>query len=315
MFCRPYRVLDTCVIACAAVPLLQLIPVSAAWRHAISPRIDDANAFFFSNFDRTAPQSLSLWPTVTFVKWLIGIELVLLFWTCRSMFAKHGLRLVARTVCWTGCAMSIAAVMIRPTSYRGLIYGVSRPIQRAAYGPARPYGPLVDPSDTACWLVMAIALSMGYLVARAQERPLHTDASDTRTLWIAGAIVMMFVALIGSLSRSGAVGLLVAFLVGAVTTASTSGRRGRLWLVAIAAAALVIAILVPRTDALAAKFESARPDWSGGRIVIWAQTLPIIRRFWLVGVGAGAYPWAMEIYQQSHPDILFDEAHNQILQS
>ena len=230
------------------------------------------------------------------------------------MFAEHGLRLVARMVCWIGFAMSLVAIVTLPRSYQGLVYGVSRPVQRAAYGHARPYGPLVDPSDTACWLVMAIALGAGYLAMRTEERPARAGAGDTRAIWIAGAIATMFVALLASLSRSGAVGFLTAFLFGAGATASRAGRRGRLLLLAAGGVALTIAILIPRTDALASKFDSTRLNWSGGRLVIWQETLPIIRKFWVVGVGAGAYPYAMEVYQQSHLQNHFDEAHNQLLQ-
>ena len=53
---------------------------------------------------------------------------------------------------------------------------------------------------------------------------------------------------------------------------------------------------------------------SSGRLVIWAESLPIARDFWLTGTGVGTYQTAMLVYQQSDRGIFFNQAHNQYLQ-
>ena len=48
--------------------------------------------------------------------------------------------------------------------------------------------------------------------------------------------------------------------------------------------------------------------------MIRQDTLPIIRDFSIAGVGAGAYPTAMRVYQGINRLIFFNYAHNQVLQ-
>ena len=45
--------------------------------------------------------------------------------------------------------------------------------------------------------------------------------------------------------------------------------------------------------------ESFTTEGLFGRLTIWRETLPIVRDFWLTGVGAGTYSDAMTYYQQT----------------
>jgi O-antigen ligase len=48
--------------------------------------------------------------------------------------------------------------------------------------------------------------------------------------------------------------------------------------------------------------------------MIWRETIPIVRDFWLTGTGAGTYQTAMAIYQQSGHGLSYNQAHNHYLQ-
>jgi O-antigen ligase len=48
--------------------------------------------------------------------------------------------------------------------------------------------------------------------------------------------------------------------------------------------------------------------------VIWRETIPIVRDFWLTGTGVGTYETAMLVYQRSSPGVRFNQAHNHYLQ-
>jgi O-antigen ligase len=50
------------------------------------------------------------------------------------------------------------------------------------------------------------------------------------------------------------------------------------------------------------------------RLVIWRETLPVIRDFFLTGTGAGTYERAMHVYQQSDRTVFFNQAHSHYLQ-
>jgi O-antigen ligase len=52
-----------------------------------------------------------------------------------------------------------------------------------------------------------------------------------------------------------------------------------------------------------------------GRSVIWHDTMPLVRDFWLAGTGVGTYGTAMIVYQQADRNFVhFNQAHNHYLQ-
>ena len=53
---------------------------------------------------------------------------------------------------------------------------------------------------------------------------------------------------------------------------------------------------------------------AGNRLLIWRDTIGIIRDFWLTGTGAGTYVTSMIVYQRSSPGWLYNQAHNHYLQ-
>ena len=56
------------------------------------------------------------------------------------------------------------------------------------------------------------------------------------------------------------------------------------------------------------------PEETVGRLVIWRETLGIIRRFPLLGTGVGTFADAMFVYQKTSRQVLFNHAHNEYLQ-
>ncbi len=50
------------------------------------------------------------------------------------------------------------------------------------------------------------------------------------------------------------------------------------------------------------------------RFVIWRESAPVVRDFWLTGTGAGTYQEAMFVYQRSDRTVFFNQAHNHYLQ-
>jgi O-antigen ligase len=80
------------------------------------------------------------------------------------------------------------------------------------------------------------------------------------------------------------------------------------------AAGIGILISNPRTTDLGRRFEDSRTTATWARPQIWRETLPIVRDFALTGTGAGSYPTAMIVYQQSDRTLFFNQAHNHYLQ-
>jgi O-antigen ligase len=123
----------------------------------------------------------------------------------------------------------------------------------------------------------------------------------------------MLLALLLSLSRSGALALVVAAAgTQSVTWRAMERRHARLLAAAIALAA-VLAVSWAGRPAIRDRLVGGE----GGvvnRLVIWNGTLPLLQDCWSTGVGAGAYEIAMRVYQRSDRAIYVDQAHNHYLQ-
>jgi O-antigen ligase len=186
---------------------------------------------------------------------------------------------------------------------------------------ATPFGPFMNHSDFATWIVMALPLTAGYLIARLHSRRRSdgvaasmADVFDNTAMWLTTAVGLMAAALVVGLSRSG----LIAAVVGlgslwALSSARMSGR-GRAWLLAGFVATAAIGAAYANTNAISARVSETINLGLGGRQAIWRETWPMIKDFWLTGVGPGAYERAMTVYQQSPRVVYFNHAHNDYIQ-
>ena len=125
--------------------------------------------------------------------------------------------------------------------------------------------------------------------------------------------MLMLLALLLSLSRSGIVSLVVAAGVTVIAMRRRLRRDGR-WVMAGVTAAFMLAALAWADVPSLADRLVATPTGVLGRVTISVETVPIIRDFWLTGTGAGTYETAMLVYQQSDRGLFFNQAHNHYLQ-
>lgn len=277
----------------------------------------------------TTPTPLSIDPLGT-VSALAAVTLaVLTYLTARAVFDHQGgVRRFCARLAWFAAAMAVLAVAQRAATPT-LVMGMLAP--EASGG--RPFGPFVNRNHFAGWLLMAAPAVAGYLAAHLRthladgrdwrRRVRHVFRSKAVALLVALATVLT--ALLLTLSRSAVVGLGVAAATWWLLIRSRIERPQRSWLLAVVVigAALLLLAAVVDIDAWAARLEStftggARVD---GRLVIWRETLPMVRDFWLTGTGSGTYGTAMLVYQHARiwmPHLSawahFNQAHNHYLQ-
>jgi O-antigen ligase len=245
----------------------------------------------------------------------------LVFLIARRVFASGGVRIVARGVSMIGMLLATIALAQDATA-GGLIYWRWKPVDE---GPD-PFGPFVNRNHFATWAILAIPLLAGYLAAHSAAHRHHgaelmtrrrrlATFFDGRAMALTTAAALLGVALVATLSRSGMFGLGVAAICGMVLRLRrrSSGGRGIWWLAGggAVAVALILAQLSPET--LGARWATVGAS-AGGRLLIWSDTVPILRDFWLTGTGAGTYLTSMLVYQRSSPGWLFNQAHNHYLQ-
>ena len=182
------------------------------------------------------------------------------------------------------------------------------------------FTPFINRNDFASWLVMALPLTGGYAVARIQSRR-RTGSRSTRIgprrkgADPAAALLMMVAGLLASLSRSGVTGAAAALLPFVALSRGRMSRRWIAWMLAGTAAMIVLAAIYAAN--LGALTAGSRVVSEGltGRVAIWRQTWPIVRDFWPVGTGVGAYQEVMVLYQTTTSRLFYiSHADNEFLQ-
>ena len=314
---RGERVLDGAVIAALLLATAQLVPLSRSARLAIAPALAGVGARLYLDFDDPsahawAPISVDASGTAQAI--VLGLSAVLVFFSARAVFGRGSLRPVLRTVALCGLIASGVAIVQHAISPLYL-YGVWRPENRGAF----PYSPFVNRNDLAAWLIVAIPLTAGYIVARMEARsgsrsPYHwRSALDDTTMWLGGALAAMTAALMVSVSRAGLIGAAAAAALFIGLSHGRMTRRARIGLIGAIALVAAFGSLYVSSGAFLSRLQETIATGMGGRREIWDTTLAMIRDFPLTGVGVGAYARAASVYQPPH-DFSFNHAHNEYLQ-
>jgi O-antigen ligase len=315
---RPYRLLDTALIAWLALAAAALAPLFPSVRNAIAPHAATLDgALYVGTLGPPDQQArpLSIDPASTLWALVMAVSVLLLFWSARGILNRHGLRATARGLAWMGLALAALTLVQRATSPH-LLYWYFHPIARKA----EPFGPFVNRNDLATWLLMAIPLVAGYGIARFTSRqrddgPFDLEESvDATALWLAASVLLMLATVLVSASRSGLAGTVVGLAALMWLARGRLGASGWIWMAVILSAILAIAATYANWGSLAGRLDETLVVGIGGRRAVWAQTWLIVRDFWISGVGVGGYERAMTVYQQAPHNFYINHAHNEYLQ-
>jgi len=314
---RDFRWLDLGLVLYLALIALQLVPLSPPMRLALSPALRgiDLQLRIGAPADAMAdtPHPLTVNAGATSQSLWLAIAVVLTFWCARALFARGGIRAGARTIAGLGLLLAAFGIAQHATAPHALYW--TRPFKFT-----EPFGPYLNRSDFAMWLVMALPLTAGYLLARLHSRPhrggelLTADAFDNTATFLTIAMGLMAAALMVGLSRSGIIGAIASALTLWTLSQERMHRTGRAWLLGGIGAMALVALAYANTSAVATRLQDTVNRGMGGRLAIWRATMPMIRDFWLTGTGVGAYERAMSVYQPAPHETYFNHAHNEYLQ-
>jgi O-antigen ligase/polysaccharide polymerase Wzy-like membrane protein len=313
----PWRALDVSLILALAAVLCQALPLPRAIVRIASPHALETIASLRVGGQAGPLAPLSLDPGATLRAFVVGLAIVAVFWGTRTALAKGGVRRLIRAIGWLGLLVALVAIVQRALSPL-LIYGVWMPLDRGA----RPFGPFVNRNHLVTWMLMAIPLAAGYILAKTSPGDRHRAAVGRGNIglssaWLTVSSAVMIATVFISLSRSGIIGIAAIAVMGALFT------RGRLrhaqiwWLGLGAAAAAIFVASFTNMPALLARLDTTIVASTGGtdRRDIWRETIRMIGDFRTTGIGVGAYQVGMLVYQTVHRgDIFFNQAHNQFLQ-
>lgn len=309
--------LDYFLILTLIAAAAQLVPLPVSVRNVLSPgAVDFVARTRLSGTEPSAWAPLSLVPSL----WMFGLGVLLLaistFWWAREALTSRGMRQLARVVALLGIVSAVLALGQATLFPDGRIYGFWRPIATSAH----PMGPIVSRSHFAAWIVVAISITIGYLVAHGRTHWANRRTrlsviilSDSRALWLLLAVALMVASLLISQSRAGIMGMAVAAVV---LLALQRRRRVGVSLIGVGLALAGLAAMVSlwATPAgMVARFERAYSGSDGGRPTIWQTVVPVAQQFPLTGIGLGTFEAVMPAYQPPPRSILINHAHNQYL--
>jgi O-antigen ligase len=308
----PNTLLDVALVACLVVVALQLVPLPPVLRARVAPGavVFDRTLRFAGVTSSAGSAPASLETGATRFALILGCTVVVLFWTARALFTTGGLRTATRGIAWVGLLLAVVAIVTHSLSPK-LLYGIWTPYARTA----QPYGPFVNRNDLATWLVMAIPLTIGYIVARLASRSSRDIASalDATALWLTASVCLMLGSLLGAASRSGLTGFAVAMIAFALFSNRSLTRHRAAAIGAALVLLLGIAATFADLDLLLHK-AGALSDGINRREIVWRFSWTMARDFWPAGVGLGAFQQAILLYPQPFPLFYVNHAHNQYLQ-
>jgi hypothetical protein len=256
---------------------------------------------------------------------MFGCLLVLFLGTVKWL-GKVGTVHLTRGVIALGVLLAVIGIvqkaMLGDHAFAGMkIYGFWEP----RYKLTTPFGPFVNKNHYAGWMVMALPLAMGHLLAAAtvwlhrvrpgwRHRLLALSSPDgARLQLIAFAIVLMGLALALTMSRSGIGCFVLAGVIAAVAGARGAGSlRARVGMVALVLALIAVAFAWADVD-VTRRFTSGSESVRMRREA-WRDAAAIVRDFPLVGTGLNTYGTATLTYKTAQTDLHFREAHNDYLQ-
>ena len=310
----------------AVAVALELIPLTPSLLQRVTPATDQ----FLKQYDfeylrsgAAAQHPLSIVPNDTVIALvLFGAFAVLLVGVSQIVSKRHlvtfvrGIAAVGLLVSLVGMVQNLFFIPQEPK----YIYGFWLPEDQGDI-----FGPFVNHNHFAGWVLMALPLTITYLirlVSRAMQRVdatwparvrwfLSRDGSEA--VFLALSAMTMTVALATTKSRSGLIGLLAIMIaIGGFAVTRLKGRWARVAIPSVLGLVVVLAVSRTGVDAFAKRFAE-----SGGlsdRVHIWSDAWSVFRAFPLVGTGLNTYGTAMLLYQRFDLTQHYDAAHNDYAQ-
>lgn len=308
------------MVAVAVAMTLQLVSMPPHLLDMLSPEARVLLSQYEVGYAMRADQwrPLSLVPSGTVLTLLLFLAFgVLLIGLIRGVryinFASLILPLTALAI-----VVAVVGILQKAGARSGetLIYGFWEPRYR---GDA--FGPFVNRNHYAGWMIMALPLVLAHALSIVEPLTAHgagwrrwmgaPDASRAAFYFL--AVLAMGTALVLTGSRSGLAALAVVLAVlGVVAYRRLSGRR-RVTALVVVPTLLVATLVWAGFQPMFARFQQV-PVEIHDRLLVWQDTLRLIRDFPLAGVGFGGFGTAMAVYQTAPRHTLFVQAHNDYLQ-
>jgi O-antigen ligase len=301
---------------------VQLVPMRLTLMSRISPEaVGVIRQFDFAVASGLLDRHpLSIAPRLTLIGLILFVSNAILLLGCTRLFSARGARRTAEAIAVLGVALALTGI-IQSRLFTGKIYGFWLPLEGAS-----PFGPFVNRNHFAGWMLMALPLTLGLLLggltragnsgrSSGRERLMWFASTEaSRLILLAGSALVMAVALVLTMSRSG----MSALALAVVLTGTLVARRLRSGRRTVAVGYLLLLVIVAvgwvGAGAVASRFGEARWNNFNDRRGAWEDAIDIAGKFPMVGTGLNTYGVSTLLFQRHDLSRHYEQAHNDFLQ-
>ena len=309
----PDRVVRTALALLPAYILMQVAPLPVALLRVLSPVRAEAVAALDRVGAKVNFASLSASPAATFQSFLLVCGYVLIFLLTRELTWRFDDR--RWLAIWPIVAIGALEAGL------GLCQNFGKGVDQIRWGT------YVNHNHYAGFLEMALPFAVVYPVALWQRTHAPGRSPVAPALAACGVCALaglIFAAIVFSFSRMGFIATLSSlFVMGALAFGirqlswAVRSRKRQVGTVSLVAALVLAAFVFLPPDKLIARFAqiaTVEGLTAEGRINLWAETIPLIRAYPVVGCGLGGYEAAFMRFKTFDPLVTDDFAHNDYLQ-
>jgi len=255
--------------------------------------------------------SLSLVPAFTLREWVRWVTMLLLYLLVVNLFQerKNLKRLLN----------SLLALSLFEALYGLLLFATGSPTllwyRNADYVTNRVHGTYRNPDHFAGFMEMAVPLHLSQALTWRHPSLYATEEKSKKILGLF-LVVILTLSLFFSISRAGIVAFVASFafwllLYFREKTEKGAPITGYLWLFLIVLGAYLLWIGL---DPILARFFQTAETIEKGRILVWKDTIKMVRDFPIFGTGLGTYERSFPMYKTFAQQVVFDHAHNDYLE-
>ncbi len=286
--------------------LIQLIPLPFPLLKLISPQAAYLKEVLGQD---SALATLSLIPIRTVSQFLRWTSVFLLYLLIINVFDHRSLSRLLNALFVLTLFEALYGLFLSFTGSKWLLW-----YHKQEYGNFghRVHGTYRNPDHLAGYLEMVIPVHIVQVISRRFPTPFHFEEKARKMVGI--LLVMVFsLAFFFTISRAG----ITAFLVG-MTYLYFSGKKDDATkftrYMKVFVALIFIYLLWVGMGPIIERFMTSQASLRHGRILVWQDTLKLVRDFPVFGAGYGTFQFIFTKYQHFPSRVVWDYAHNDYLQ-
>ncbi len=289
-----------------SIAIIQIIPLPTCIVKVISPKTValKENLGIASKWT-----TISLAPALTVKETVRWISTLLLFILIVNLFRhRQQLKLFINALFALSVFEALYGIISFASGSHSLLW-----YKKPEYISNRVHGTYRNPDHFAGYMDMTIPLHMSQVLSWKHAEPYLTEEKSKKFLGIF-LVAILSLSLFLSVSRAGIVSLITASTLWVLLKTQEEGSSkvtGYLWVFLILLGSYLLWMGIgPILD----RFFTATSELERGRLLVWKDTMKMVKDFPVFGAGFGTYRYAFPMYKTFPKQSIWDHAHNDYIE-